>query len=123
MAWTGSRAPTRWSSPTTAGSAPRQCSGRPRSHRRGRPSSACRGAAGPVPYLVAALRGRALHRPTFAGTDVTDEQILLGGDYGRLRAVVEGPDGALYVTTSNRDGRGDPARGDDRILRLVPPAG
>ena len=74
-------------------------------------------------YLVAALRGRALHRLTFAGTDVTDEQILLRGDYGRLRAVVEGPDGALYVTTSNRDGRGKPARGDDRILRLVPPAG
>jgi glucose/arabinose dehydrogenase len=74
-------------------------------------------------YLVAALRGRALHRLTFAGTDVVDEQILFDGTYGRLRAVVEGPDGALYVTTSNRDGRGKPARSDDRILRVVPPAG
>jgi glucose/arabinose dehydrogenase len=40
--------------------------------------------------------------------------------YGRLRAVVAGPDGALYVTTSNRDGRGRVRSGDDRILKIVP---
>jgi quinoprotein glucose dehydrogenase len=43
------------------------------------------------------------------------------GVYGRLRDVVVGPDGALYVLTSNRDGRGSPREGDDRILRLVFP--
>jgi quinoprotein glucose dehydrogenase len=41
------------------------------------------------------------------------------GLYGRLRAVGEGPDGALYFGTSNRDGRGDPAREDDRIFRVT----
>jgi len=39
---------------------------------------------------------------------------------GRLRDVVEGPDGALYILTSNRDGRGDPQAGDDHIYRLAP---
>lgn len=41
------------------------------------------------------------------------------GKFGRLRDVVEGPDGALYVLTNNRDGRGRPRPGDDKILRLV----
>ncbi len=39
--------------------------------------------------------------------------------YGRLRAAVVGPDDALYVLTSNRDGRGDPRTGDDKILKIT----
>ncbi len=42
------------------------------------------------------------------------------GVFGRLRTAVVGPDGALYVLTSNRDGRGQPREGDDRILRITP---
>ncbi len=42
------------------------------------------------------------------------------GRYGRLRDVVEGPDGALYFLTNNRDGRGEPKPGDDRIYRIIP---
>ena len=42
------------------------------------------------------------------------------GKYGRLRDVVEGPDGALYFLTNNRDGRGTPRSGDDRIYIIVP---
>jgi glucose/arabinose dehydrogenase len=45
------------------------------------------------------------------------------GKYGRLRQVVEGPDGAIYLLTNNTDGRGTPRSGDDRIIRIVPPRG
>ncbi len=39
-------------------------------------------------------------------------------EYGRLRAVRLGPDGHLYITTSNQDGRGRPFEGDDKLLRI-----
>jgi hypothetical protein len=40
--------------------------------------------------------------------------------FGRLRVVAEGPDGFVYLATSNRDGHGLPAEQDDRVFRLVP---
>jgi quinoprotein glucose dehydrogenase len=40
--------------------------------------------------------------------------------YGRLRGVTVGPDGAIYVGTSNRDTRRAPMPGDDKVLRIVP---
>jgi glucose/arabinose dehydrogenase len=74
--------------------------------------------------LVAALKGRALRRLRLRGGRVTGEETLLAGAYGRLRAVVEAPDGAIWVTTSNRDGYGSPvSASDDRIIRVVPPRG
>ncbi len=42
--------------------------------------------------------------------------------YGRLGGMTVGPDGAIYLGTSNRDGRGAPRSGDDRILRIGRPA-
>jgi glucose/arabinose dehydrogenase len=72
-------------------------------------------------YVFATLRGEALYRLRFDGDRIVDEEVLLKGDFGRLRTVVEGPDGALYVLTSNRDGRGSPDDADDRILRVTPP--
>jgi glucose/arabinose dehydrogenase len=72
-------------------------------------------------YVFATLRGEALYRLRFDGKEIEQEEVLLEGDYGRLRTVVEGPDGALYVLTSNRDGRGSPDDADDRILRITLP--
>lgn len=68
------------------------------------------------------LRGQALYRVVFDETDprlVRSVEPYLQGQFGRLRDVVEGPDGALYIATSNRDGRGQPRPEDDRLLRLV----
>ena len=47
----------------------------------------------------------------------TLHEVYLAEEYGRLREVIMGPDGGLYVTTSNCDGRGDCGEGD-RILRV-----
>jgi len=69
---------------------------------------------------VAALRGQRLLKIAIAGGKVGDATTLLKGEYGRLRDVVVGPDGALWVATNNRDGRGSPHADDDRILKVVP---
>jgi glucose/arabinose dehydrogenase len=81
-----------------------------------------RGTAWTGDYLFATLRGEALHRLRLRGDRIAGEETLLEGDYGRLRTVVEGPGGDVYVLTSNQDGRGSPADDDDRILRITPPA-
>ncbi|MDQ3644944.1 MAG: PQQ-dependent sugar dehydrogenase, partial [Actinomycetota bacterium] len=57
------------------------------------------------------------------GTRAGEDEALFEGELGRLRTVVEGPDGALYVLTNNTDGRGSPREGDDRVVRIIPPAG
>lgn len=49
---------------------------------------------------------------------ITKTEKVPAVDAGRIRTVTEGPDGSLYLTTSNRDGRGSPRKGDDKILRL-----
>ena len=65
---------------------------------------------------MACLRGERLYA---IGTDGSGAQALLRGEHGRLRHVATAPDGSMWVLTSNHDGRGDPAPGDDRILRLT----
>ena len=72
-------------------------------------------------YILAALRGEQLRRLVLRGDRVVRDEAVLTRRYGRLRTVVEGPRGCLYVLTSNRDGRGFPTRADDRILRVQPP--
>jgi glucose/arabinose dehydrogenase len=74
--------------------------------------------------FAAALRGTRLWTVPLtasggAGTPVAELQ----GQFGRLRTVAVGPDGWLWLTTSNRDGRGNPAPSDDRVLRFPPMGG
>jgi len=70
---------------------------------------------------VACLRGQRLYRvPVGSDGSVADPVPLFVGQYGRLRTVVAAPDGALWFTTSNRDGRGSPRDGDDRVLQFRP---
>ncbi len=72
---------------------------------------------------VAALRGRRLWSVPLNGAGgAGTPTALLQGQYGRLRTVERAPDGSLWVTTSNRDGRGTPAATDDRVIRF-PAAG
>ncbi len=69
-----------------------------------------------------ALRGEGLVRVLLDENDpasvLSVEKIV--NDVGRVRDVVQGPDGLIYFATSNRDGRGRVQPGDDKVLRLVP---
>ncbi|MCA6094161.1 PQQ-dependent sugar dehydrogenase [Streptomyces sp. SCA3-4] len=68
---------------------------------------------------MAGLRGERLWRiPLRGATAAAEPRPFLQGNYGRLRTVVPLGDDGLWLTTSNTDGRGSPAAGDDRLLRL-----
>ena len=72
--------------------------------------------------LFAGLRGEALYRLLLDPNDPRKVQRLethLEHQFGRLRDVSEGPDGAIYVLTNNLDGRGKPPPDGDKILRLT----
>ena len=72
-------------------------------------------------FFFGTLAGKHLHRVRIdENGDVVDQERLLEDKYGRLRTVFTGPDDHLYVTTSNRDGRGTAAPQDDRVLRIQP---
>lgn len=70
-------------------------------------------------YFVG-LRGEGLYSVELSGEKVSGLTRHLGEQFGRLRALQYGPDGHLYVTTSNRDGRGTIRTGDDKVIRLAP---
>jgi glucose/arabinose dehydrogenase len=68
---------------------------------------------------VGALRGQALLRVNLNGDRASKGTSMLKGQLGRIRAVAAAPDGTVWITTSNRDGRGSPRSDDDRILSLT----
>ena len=69
--------------------------------------------------FVGALRGRCLYAVPLDGERAGKPTRHFTGDYGRIRNAVVAPDGNLWMTTSNTDGRTDPGRNDDQILRVT----
>lgn len=72
--------------------------------------------------IVATLRSQHLQRVVFdpeSPGQVQRHEVYLEGQFGRLRDAVMGPDGELYVTTSNCDGRGTCPAEQDKILRIT----
>jgi glucose/arabinose dehydrogenase len=72
--------------------------------------------------LFTTLKDATLYRLALApdGRTVTATERLYARRFGRLRDVLVGPRGEVYVATSNRDGRGSPGPDDDRIIRIEP---
>lgn len=66
------------------------------------------------------LRGQTLYEAVLDNDTVTEVKEHFNSQFGRIREVVVGPDNMLYITTSNRDGRGSPQTNDDKILRINP---
>ena len=75
--------------------------------------------------FVGALDGRRIHTVQLdsSGALAEDPAQFLTDRYGRLRTVVLDGEGALWITTSNKDGVGTPAEDDDLVLRVFPPGG
>ena len=79
---------------------------------------------------IAALDGRALLVAALSSGSGTTGRPIVGAftaqlvkRYGRLLTVVAAPDGALWLTTSNRDGHGHPVAADERVIRIVASGG
>lgn len=81
-------------------------------------------AAAPGGVFLGAMDGQRVSALTIDGNGVVtgDPEEFLSGEYGRLRTVVLDAEGALWITTSNRDGVGTPTADDDRVLRIQPPS-
>lgn len=71
-------------------------------------------------FFFGALKGEMIVRLVLDGRTIVSRDNLFQKQYGRIREIAEAPDGSIWFSTSNRDGRGDPSKADDRILRIVP---
>jgi len=70
-------------------------------------------------FFFAGLKGEALYELKVENNNAVIIKHLLN-EFGRIRAVTLGPDKLLYISSSNRDGRGKPISQDDRIFQIDP---
>ena len=70
------------------------------------------------PLVLASLRASHLFNLEIDEGEVKSQISILSG-LGRIRDVAVGPDGYLYLITSNTDGKGFPDASDDKLLRIV----
>jgi glucose/arabinose dehydrogenase len=68
--------------------------------------------------IMATLRGSNLYKLDVSDNKILSQKSILGGA-GRIRDVGQGPDGYLYIITSNTDGKGFPNKSDDKLLRIL----
>ena len=68
--------------------------------------------------IMTSLRASNLYSVSLQDTVLQNHDMLFGGA-GRIRDVAQGPDGSLYVITSNTDGKGFPADNDDKLMRII----
>lgn len=61
--------------------------------------------------FIGALKSQMLVRLTFEGRQLKQKESLYRGEFGRIRDVREGPDGALYLLTDSKRGQ---------LLRITP---
>jgi glucose/arabinose dehydrogenase len=73
--------------------------------------------------FLGSMTGERVHIAALDGNGRLEDtpESVLADRYGRLRTVVLDAEGGLWITTSNRDGQGEPAEDDDKVLRIVPP--
>lgn len=73
-------------------------------------------------FLNGVLYFSGLSSQSFFSFDINTRILhqYLSGNFGRLSDAVLGPSGLLFIFTNNRDGRGIPLTGDDRLLRINP---
>lgn len=71
-------------------------------------------------FFFGGLRGESLYEAKIISKRQISLKVHFRNEFGRIRAVVLGPDGFFYITTSNTDGRGSPKANDDKIIRINP---
>lgn len=73
-------------------------------------------------YFFGCLRGSGIMRVEIDKNDpsrIISNEMLSEVNFGRIRDIAQGPDGAIYFSTSNRDGRGSIREGDDKIYKII----